>query len=68
MTYNFEPFICPICGKPRGYRQPDHADCARQKQQENAERNMKLDPARRRVRDQSRAAYLAGVKKQWWPD
>ncbi len=68
MTFKLDPRRCPICGHNRGYGQPDHTDCARKKQLDNAERNAKREPLLKRVRDKVRAGYLNGSKKRWWPD
>ena len=68
MTVTIEPRVCPVCGKPRGYGQPDHSACARQKQQENAERNAKLAHQRDYRRKKNQQAYAEGSKKRWWPD
>ena len=68
MTVTIEPRLCPICGKPRGYGQPDHSACARQKQQECAARNEKLEKRRDYMRKKNQQAYVEGSKKRWWPD
>ena len=68
MTFKLDPRRCPVCGKPRGYGQPDHSACAQQKQQENVERNRKLEKQRDYWRKKNQRAYVEDSKKRWWPD
>ena len=68
MNFKLDPRRCPICGHNRGYGQPDHTDCARKKQLDNAERNEKLAPQRDYRRKKNQQAYVEGSKKRWWPD